>query len=90
MSDTWCKVLTSRCVSCAVLLCCCGLCFRQVCEGETISGVLSCKPNASNPRDLDISLEYHFEGKHCEAHRTQVGDILLRHAVIDTRSVATA
>jgi hypothetical protein len=34
--------------------------------------VLSCKPNAKNPRDLDISLEYHFEGKHCEAHRTQV------------------
>jgi hypothetical protein len=44
----------------------------QVCEGETIRGTLSCKPNAKNPRDLDIVLEYHFEGKHCEAHRTQV------------------
>ncbi|KAF6255866.1 protein arginine N-methyltransferase [Scenedesmus sp. NREL 46B-D3] len=42
-----------------------------VCEGETIRGVLSCRPNAKNPRDLDITLEYHFEGKHCEAHRTQ-------------------
>jgi protein arginine N-methyltransferase 1 len=46
--------------------------FVQVCEGETIRGTLSCKPNDKNPRDLDITLEYHFEGKHCEAHRTQV------------------
>ncbi|KAF8073244.1 coatomer subunit beta-1 [Scenedesmus sp. PABB004] len=42
-----------------------------VCEGETISGVVSCRPNAKNPRDLDITLEYHFEGKHGEAHRKQ-------------------
>lgn len=45
----------------------------QVCAGEVITGILSCKPNAKNPRDLDITLEYHFEGQHCEAHRTQVG-----------------
>lgn len=43
----------------------------QVCEGETISGSVSCKPNSKNPRDLDISITYSFEGKHCEAHRTQ-------------------
>lgn len=42
-----------------------------VSEGETISGEVSCKPNAKNPRDLDISLTYSFEGKHGEAHRTQ-------------------
>ena len=40
-------------------------------EGETVRGVLRCKPNGKNPRDLDIELEYHFEGAHCEAHRTQ-------------------
>jgi len=42
-----------------------------VCEGEVISGEVACKPNSKNPRDLDISLQYSFEGKHCEAHRTQ-------------------
>ena len=40
-------------------------------EGEALSGVFRCRPNAKNPRDLDIELEYHFEGQHCEAHRTQ-------------------
>lgn len=43
----------------------------QVCEGEVLSGRISVAPNAKNPRDLDITLEYHFEGRHCEAHRTQ-------------------
>jgi protein arginine N-methyltransferase 1 len=43
----------------------------QVCEGEVISGTLSCKPNSKNPRDLDIELEYNFEGRNCEAHRKQ-------------------
>lgn len=28
-------------------------------------------PNARNPRDLDISIDYHFEGKHGCYHRTQ-------------------
>lgn len=42
-----------------------------VCEGEELSGTLSCKPNAKNPRDLDITLQYDFEGRHGEAHRTQ-------------------
>jgi hypothetical protein len=43
----------------------------QVCAGEEITGKLTCAPNANNPRDLDITLEYNFEGQHCEAHRTQ-------------------
>jgi type I protein arginine methyltransferase len=42
-----------------------------VCAGEKITGTLSCKPNAKNPRDLDITIEYSFEGKHGEAHRVQ-------------------
>lgn len=41
------------------------------CEGEELSGRLSCRPNAKNPRDLDITLTYDFEGQHTEAHRTQ-------------------
>lgn len=35
------------------------------------TGVLSCKPNAKNPRDLDIMLEYKFAGKHSRAMRAQ-------------------
>lgn len=54
-----------------MIYCCCVYWWKQVCEGEKITGTLSCKPNEKNPRDLDITLEYHFEGKHCEAHRTQ-------------------
>ncbi|GBF92903.1 arginine N-methyltransferase [Raphidocelis subcapitata] len=42
-----------------------------VCRGERLSGTLACKPNDKNPRDLDISLSYDFEGQHCEAHRKQ-------------------
>jgi protein arginine N-methyltransferase 1 len=42
-----------------------------VCAGEEIRGTLACKPNEKNPRDLDIAIEYNFEGQHCEAHRTQ-------------------
>ena len=34
-----------------------------ICAGETITGTLSCKPNDSNPRDLDIT--YSFEGERC-------------------------
>lgn len=32
-------------------------------QGETVSGELTCIPNAKNPRDLDISLTYSAEGK---------------------------
>ena len=42
-----------------------------VCEGEEVTGTLSCRPNAKNPRDLDISLRYDFAGSHGEAHREQ-------------------
>ncbi|KAF9585518.1 type I protein arginine N-methyltransferase Rmt1 [Lunasporangiospora selenospora] len=30
--------------------------------GETISGSLKCSPNARNPRDLDITIDYEFSG----------------------------
>jgi protein arginine N-methyltransferase 1 len=39
--------------------------------GETIEGRLACRPNAKNPRDLDIEIAYKWEGQHGEAHRTQ-------------------
>lgn len=42
-----------------------------VCSGEVLSGTLSCKPNGKNPRDLDISLAYDFNGKHGNYTRTQ-------------------
>ncbi|OQS02742.1 arginine N-methyltransferase 1 [Thraustotheca clavata] len=30
--------------------------------GDVIEGTLSCAPNSSNPRDLDIDIDVHFEG----------------------------
>ncbi len=36
-----------------------------------VHGVLKCKPNAKNPRDLDIEIQYTFEGKHGQCNRTQ-------------------
>jgi protein arginine N-methyltransferase 1 len=36
-------------------------------KDETITGTLSCTPNAKNPRDLDIAIEYRFEGRDCSA-----------------------
>ena len=33
-------------------------------SGETIEGKLSCTPNKRNPRDLDIRIDYEFEGQH--------------------------
>ncbi|KAI9013881.1 S-adenosyl-L-methionine-dependent methyltransferase [Phycomyces nitens] len=33
-------------------------------NGESIEGVLSCAPNAINPRDLDIVIDYSFAGSH--------------------------
>lgn len=36
----------------------------MVSEGDRISGKISCRPNANNPRDLDIELTYaHVDGK---------------------------
>lgn len=36
-----------------------------------IAGTLRCGPNAKNPRDLDISLDYSFSGKHMACHDSQ-------------------
>ena len=35
-----------------------------ICEGEDISGTISCKPNPNNNRDLDISMDVVFDGQH--------------------------
>ena len=35
-----------------------------ICEGEEISGTISCKPNPNNNRDLDISMDVVFDGQH--------------------------
>lgn len=32
-------------------------------EGETITGELTCSPNARNPRDLDIVIDFDFKGQ---------------------------
>ena len=39
--------------------------------GETLEGVLTCTPNSKNPRDLDISIDYKFEGKDSQCEFTQ-------------------
>lgn len=36
-------------------------------EGETITGTISCRPNAKNPRDLDIGVKYEFKGAEDES-----------------------
>ena len=36
-------------------------------SGEVLTGFIECRPNAKNPRDLDIALEYSFEGKNGSA-----------------------
>lgn len=35
------------------------------------AGQLTCAPNKSNPRDLDISIEYSFKGKNSSASAKQ-------------------
>lgn len=35
-------------------------------QGEVLEGVLACRPNRKNPRDLDIAVEYEFKGRHSE------------------------
>jgi protein arginine N-methyltransferase 1 len=35
------------------------------------AGTLQCIPNAKNPRDLDISISYEFDGKNGKASNTQ-------------------
>lgn len=36
----------------------------MVTEGDEVRGILACRPNAKNPRDLDISVQYKFKGKY--------------------------
>lgn len=36
-------------------------------QNETISGNLACKPNAKNPRDLDIVVDYEFNGSNMQS-----------------------
>jgi len=43
----------------------------SVSDGEEIKGTLSCKPNAKNPRDLDIQITISFNGKHSNVNITQ-------------------
>ena len=35
------------------------------------AGTLSCAPNASNPRDLDLSMTYTFKGKNATCQGSQ-------------------
>ena len=42
-----------------------------ICSGEGLHVTLSCMPNSSNPRDLDISLGYAFEGTKGSVRRSQ-------------------
>jgi protein arginine N-methyltransferase 1 len=39
--------------------------------GETVEGVLRCRPNAKNHRDLDIEVGYKFEGANARAEGLQ-------------------
>ena len=34
-----------------------------ICAGEALTGRITCTPNARNPRDLDIAIEYALDGK---------------------------
>jgi protein arginine N-methyltransferase 1 len=40
------------------------------CGGDVIQGELSCSPNSSNPRDLDISIDVHFDGSKSSYYRS--------------------
>ncbi|CAI5481353.1 unnamed protein product [Closterium sp. Yama58-4] len=42
-----------------------------MCEGEAVTGTMQVKPNAKNPRDLDITVTYKFDGRRGKASRTQ-------------------
>ncbi|KAJ1912942.1 Nuclear SAM-dependent mono-and asymmetric methyltransferase, partial [Mycoemilia scoparia] len=35
----------------------------SIAGGDIVRGTIDCKPNKGNPRDLDISISYEFEGK---------------------------
>lgn len=38
-------------------------------QDESLEGVLACRPNKKNHRDLDIAVEYKFDGKHTQVDR---------------------
>lgn len=40
-------------------------------QGESIEGTMSVAPNARNPRDLDIVVEYKSEGEHPTSERRE-------------------
>ena len=42
----------------------------QVHEGEVLEGTIVCRPNEGNPRDLDISITYEFNGDSGSVRRT--------------------
>ncbi|KAL0410531.1 UNVERIFIED_CONTAM: putative protein arginine N-methyltransferase 1 [Sesamum latifolium] len=43
----------------------------SICQGEAVIGTLTVAPNKKNPRDVDITLKYSLNGRHCQASRTQ-------------------
>ncbi|KAL3644350.1 Protein arginine N-methyltransferase 1.1 [Castilleja foliolosa] len=43
----------------------------SICQGEALTGTLTVESNKKNPRDVDITLNYVFNGGHCKASRTQ-------------------
>lgn len=42
-----------------------------ICEGEALTGTMSVAQNKKNPRDLDVTVAYNFNGKRSRASRTQ-------------------
>jgi len=40
-------------------------------QGESIEGTMSVAPNARNPRDLDIVVDYKTEGEHPTSERRE-------------------
>lgn len=42
-----------------------------VTQGEELAGSITCAPNASNPRDLDITVQYDFDGVRHSEHFSQ-------------------
>lgn len=42
-----------------------------ICEDEVINGSITVEPNKKNPRDLEITINYSLNGKHCEVAQTQ-------------------
>ena len=41
-------------------------------RGERIEGQIACEPNKKNPRDLNITIRYSFDGKHMKAQSSRL------------------